>query len=77
MPMSQVSPRLVAVASALVLGFAVAAVGCDQLNRPMGSPSSSSSTSGGAIGSPDGGSSDDGGPRLTPAFSPQPGDVQL
>jgi hypothetical protein len=61
-----------------VLGGSVAAslsTGCDQLNRPLGSPSSSSSSSGGA--SPGHGDAGEDGGLLVPTFSPQPGDIQL
>lgn len=70
-------------APAAVVSFAILAmafvltVGCDQLNRPLGSPSSSSSSSGSsATTNADGGDTGEGG-VLMPAITAQPGDIQL
>ena len=72
---------LAAVVSSAVAAtfFALAMTGCDQLNKPIGSPSSSSSSSsGGASTRGDGGDlSDEGGASPAPTITAQPGDIQL
>ena len=51
---------------------------CDQLNRPLGKPSSSSSSSSGSSAtSTDGGDGSNEGGAPAPAITAQPGDIQL
>lgn len=50
---------------------------CDQLNRPLGKPSSSSSSSGSSAASTDGGDGANEGGTPAPAITAQPDDIQL
>lgn len=63
---------LAALACAALSASALAAAGCDQLNRPMGRSSSSSSGSPASVDAGD--PAEDGG---EPAITPQPGDIQI
>ncbi|HVJ89036.1 MAG TPA: hypothetical protein VM580_04475 [Labilithrix sp.] len=62
--------------AALAAAFVLAASGCDQLHRPVGTPSSASTASGSADGEGSV-SSGDGGVAPAPSITAQPGDTHL
>ena len=68
----------ISVAGICVLAMLMATLSaCDQLNRPFNTGSSSSTSSGSAAGDDDGGAGAANNEASTPAYTPQPGDVQL
>ena len=63
-----------------IVVLAIAAAGCDQLNKPLSTSSSSSSSSSGgssAAAATDGGDGEDEAGSPAPTFTAQPGDIQL
>ncbi|OJY25321.1 MAG: hypothetical protein BGO98_04175 [Myxococcales bacterium 68-20] len=57
--------------------LALMTTACDQLNRPLGKPSSSSSSSGSSAAGTDGGDGSNEGGSPAPTITAQPGDIQL